>query len=230
MFLPTNIFHATSNEVFVSALQKPTKIITQYQLKPHTEFYFHDFTAERSWVCSQIPRKFILLSFHQTCSASDSNSSSLNDFEQFYDFLMFSFANISQQHSQIGVLKVEENAASFISLLSFTQPYWSFHSSWIPLSFEPPWHAWTNARTWMLFYWLGSVPSLLHVLPWPTRAAWGNSSRIYVIAVNSQTAAYYWPRPIYSNLFSLTHSNITELATPQVASDKLLPVGQYRPK
>lgn len=36
--------------------------------------------------------------------------------------------------------------------------------------------------------------------------------------------------PIYSNLFSLIHSNITELATLQVASDKLLPVGQQRPK
>lgn len=120
MFLPTNIFHATPNEVFVSALKKPTKITTQHQIKPHTEFYFHDFTAERSWVCSQIPRKFILLSFHQTCSASDSNSSSLNDFEQFYDFLMFSLASISQEHSQMGVLKAEENAASLIRLLSFT--------------------------------------------------------------------------------------------------------------
>lgn len=67
-------------------LKKPTKITTPHQTEPRTEFCIHDFTTERSWVCSQIPRKFILLSFHQTCSASDSNSSCLNDFEQFYDF------------------------------------------------------------------------------------------------------------------------------------------------
>lgn len=33
-----------------------------------------------------------------------------------------------------------------------------------------------------------------------------------------------------TRIYSLIHSNITELATLQVASDKLLPVGQQRPK
>lgn len=148
----------------------------------------------------------------QLCRSSALNSSSLKDFEQLGTFLHDLAASVSPLYLETAVLEAEPNTSSLMGLLplrDFTWPCWSLHSSWIPLSSEPPRHAWTNARTGMLFYGLGCLPALLHALPWPTRAALGNNSCSYVIAVNGQTAACDWPGP--NLLLFLTRSMATIL-------------------
>lgn len=125
----------------------------------------------------------------QFCSFSHLNWSFLN--EEFHNFLNVLFCQYFIRILTDGCTKGRREcclvnkltlALKFYLDLLITHLKFHCHSN-------PSWHAWTNARTWMLFYRLGFLPSLIHMLPWPTRAALGNNSYIYITAVNSQTAA-----------------------------------------
>lgn len=115
------------------------------------------------------------LLINQFCSSSHLNWSSLNDFEQFHDFLNVLFCQYFTRILTDGCTKGRRDCCLVNELTSALQFYLALLITHLKFHchLNLLWHAWTNARTWMLFYKLGFLPSLLHILPWPTRATLG---------------------------------------------------------